>query len=65
MADSIDNDVDAQTRPVKRVVENGRQIEFFGAEDQIRLENHESAKVAAVKKHFGLRMTKLIPPGGG
>lgn len=64
MAD-INNDVDAQTRPVKKVVENGRQIEFFGAEDQIRLENHESAKVAAGKPHFGVRMTRCIPPGGG
>ena len=30
-----------------------------------RLERREAADGAAAQPHFGLRFTKLIPPGGG
>lgn len=34
-------------------------------EDLIKADRYLKGKTAAGKSHFGLRMTKCIPPGGG
>ena len=45
--------------------ENGRQIQFLSVDDMIKADRHTTGKTAATKPHFGMRMTKCIPPGGG
>lgn len=45
--------------------ENGREIEFLSIDDMVKADNHAAGKVAATKPHFGMRMSKAIPPGGG
>jgi hypothetical protein len=45
--------------------ENGRQLSHVSIKDLIEADRHMAAKTAASKPHFGLRMTKCIPPGGG
>lgn len=45
--------------------ENGREIEFRSTSDLIEADRHLAGKTAATKPHFGMRMTKCIPPGGG
>lgn len=45
--------------------ENGREIEFQSADDLIKADQHIAGKTASTKPHFGMRMTKCIPPGGG
>lgn len=50
---------------VKRTKEGDREQENFAIKDLIEADRHLANKRAAAKSHFGLRMTKLIPPGGG
>lgn len=45
--------------------ENGRSMTNIPIRDLIEADRHLAAKRAASKPHFGLRMTKCIPPGGG
>lgn len=50
---------------VRTQKENGREIEFMSIDDLKKAGQYLAAKRAAAKPHFGLRMTKCIPPGGG
>lgn len=50
---------------VKKGIEEGREFEKFSIDELIKAERHLASQRAAAKSHFGLRMTKLIPPGGG
>jgi len=45
--------------------ENGRSMTNMPIRDLIEADHYLAAKAAASKPHFGLRMTKCIPPGGG
>jgi hypothetical protein len=50
---------------VSSTSENGRQLTNMPIRDLIEADRHMAAKNAASKPHFGLRMTKCVPPGGG
>jgi hypothetical protein len=45
--------------------ENGRQIQFLSVDEMIKADQHIASKRASTKPHFGMRMTKAVPPGGG
>jgi hypothetical protein len=45
--------------------ENGRSMTNIPIRDLIEADRYLAAKAAASKPHFGLRMTKCVPPGGG
>jgi hypothetical protein len=45
--------------------ENGRAMTNIPIRDLIEADRHLASKRAASKPHFGMRMTKCIPPGGG
>jgi hypothetical protein len=45
--------------------ENGRQVQRIPIQDLIAADRHLANKRASSQPHFGLRMTKAIPPGGG
>ncbi len=45
--------------------ENGRSMTQIPIKDLIAADQYLTGKRAAGKAHFGLRMTKCIPPGGG
>lgn len=50
---------------VSSVAENGRSMTSIPLKDLIEAERYTTGKLAAAKPHFGMRMTKAIPPGGG
>lgn len=50
---------------VQQSSENGRSVTRMSIQDMILADRHLAQKTAAGKAHFGLRMTKCIPPGGG
>lgn len=50
---------------VSSSTENGRSVTRIGLKDLIEADRYVTGKAAAAKAHFGLRMTKCIPPGGG
>lgn len=64
--ETIEDAIDASARGlVKRTREGDRETEYVSLKDQIAADQYIAAKGASARKHFGLRMTKLIPPGGG
>lgn len=50
---------------ISSATENGRSVTRVPIKDLIEAEQHLARKNAAAKSHFGMRMTKCIPPGGG
>ena len=45
--------------------ENGRSMTSIPIKDLIEADRYLASKRASSKAHFGMRMTKAIPPGGG
>ena len=43
----------------------GQTVVQKDIEQQIKADEYLAAKQAAAKPHFGLRFTKIIPPGAG
>lgn len=43
----------------------GQTVVQKDIEQQIKADEYLAAKQAATKPHFGLRFTKIIPPGAG
>lgn len=63
---TIEDAIDAQARGrVKRQAERDRQIEYHSIDELIAADRYAAGKTAATKPQFGLRMTKIVPPGGG
>lgn len=62
VADAIEQ---VATNTVRIEKEAGREIEYLSVDELIKADRHLAAKRAASKPHFGMRMTKCIPPGGG
>lgn len=50
---------------VSKISENGREIEKTPLKDLIAADQYLATTTAATKAHFGMRMTKCVPPGGG
>ena len=64
--ETIEEAIEAQALGrVKKAAEHGRSLEYMSIAELREAEAHIAAKTAATKPHFGLRMTKCIPPGGG
>lgn len=63
---TIEEAIEAQALGrVKKAAEHGRNLEYMSIAELREAEAHLAAKNASKKPHFGLRMTKCIPPGGG
>jgi hypothetical protein len=66
MADTIDEAIEAAAiSGVKRVTVDGQTVEVHDLEQQIAASQHIASQAAASRNHFGLRFTKLEPPGAG
>lgn len=50
---------------VKKSSEGDREVEYYGLDELREAAHEETAEEAAKKPRFGLRMTRLIPPGTG
>lgn len=50
---------------VKRASDREGDVEYFSIDELIKAKRDAAADTAAGKPHFGLRMTKLVPPGTG
>lgn len=50
---------------VSSVTENGRSMTNLPIKDLIEADRYQAGKRGSAKSHFGMRMTKAIPPGGG
>lgn len=51
--------------PKSVTTKDGTTVIARDVDDLIKSDNHAAGKTAATKRHFGIRFTKLIPPGGG
>lgn len=64
--ETIEEAIEAQALGrVKKAAEHGRNLEYMSIAELCEAEQHLASKQAARKPHFGLRMSKCIPPGGG
>lgn len=50
---------------VKKSSEGDRQVEYYSLAELLEAKRQAASDVAAAKPHFGVRFTKLIPPGCG
>jgi hypothetical protein len=62
IGDAIEQVATGMVRITKEV---GREIEYLSVDDMIKADRHLASKRAASQPHFGMRMTKCVPPGGG
>jgi len=64
--ETIEEAIEAQALGrVKKAAEHGRNLEYMSITELREAERHLAAKAASAKPHFGLRMSKCVPPGGG
>lgn len=50
---------------VQSVSVAGQSVTNMSVDDRIKAAEFVASQNAATKPHFGLRMVKLVPPGGG
>lgn len=63
---TIEDAVDALARGlVKKSKEGTQEVEYFSPEEIAKAAQFLAGNTAQTKPHFGLRFTKLIPPGTG
>lgn len=43
----------------------GHDVDYYSLLELMAVERRRAANIAAAKNHFGLRMTRLVPPGTG
>lgn len=63
--DNIPDAIEQNALGPKRVQVGNESVEQHSIQEQIDADNHQAAKAAGGRSHFGLRFTKIIPPGGG
>lgn len=64
--ETIDDAIDAVARGlVKRARDGMQEVEYFSPEELAHALQSQAAITASTKKHFGIRMVKLSPPGCG
>lgn len=59
--DAIEN---AATAP-KRAKDGNQEVEQHDLDQLLKADNHQKAKTAGGKTHFGLRFARIEPPGTG
>ena len=62
---TIEDAIEQNALGPKRVQVANQSVERQSIDDQIQADQYLSAKQAAAKPHFGLRFSKIIPPGAG
>lgn len=50
---------------VQRTSTDGSEVEMMDLADRIKVADRAKNRSAAARGHFGMRFTRLIPPGGG
>ena len=66
MADSIEDRISEDaTLGVDSASDETGSVKKKSVDELIKADQYLAGKTAAGKKHFGLRMTKCVPPGTG
>ena len=63
--ETIEEAIEQNARGPASVTVGGQTVVQKDIEQQIKADEYLAAKQAATKPHFGLRFTKIIPPGAG
>lgn len=64
--ESIEEAIEQQAiSGVKSMTEGSRSIQNLSIDEMIKADQYAKSKAAQSKPHFGLRMTRLRPPGCG
>lgn len=57
--------VEGATEAIQSASNDSGSMTRMTIDDQIKAANYVASQTAKSKPHFGLRMTKLVPPGAG
>ena len=63
--ETIEDAIEQNALGPKRVQVANQSVDQQAIEDQIKADQYLAAKRAAAKPQFGLRFSKIIPPGAG
>lgn len=64
--ETIEDALDEAARgKVKKASAGGESVEYYSLEELAEEERRRAGKTSAGKARFGLRMTRLVPPGAG
>lgn len=63
MPDPLADTIDQAAKDPKSVQVDGTKVDAHPLGDQIKADQYNQANVGIAKKHRGLRITKLVPPG--
>lgn len=63
MPESMDNQLRESASSPRRASGDSGSMEQHSLKDQIELDRYLESKKAVRKKHLGIRITKLEPPG--
>ena len=62
---TIEDAIEQNALGPKRVQVANQSVEQQAIGDQIKAHEYLASKAAAKKSHFGLRFSKIVPPGAG
>ena len=66
LPETVEDAVDTVARGmVKKTKDGSQEVEYLTPEEISKALAIVAGEVAKTKPHFGIRMTKLIPPGSG
>ena len=63
--ESIEEAIEQNAPGPKRIQVANQSVEQQSIDEQIKADQYLAAKQAAAKPQFGLRFTKIVPPGAG
>lgn len=64
-ADDVDEIIDDLMAGPKSATVDGRSATAQSVDDALKVRNDRASQGAAAQGHFGLRFTRLVPPGCG
>lgn len=64
MTDAIEKTIEESAKGPKRASGDSGSIEQHALQDQIAADRYLASKKAAKSGGLGIRLTKLVPPGG-
>jgi hypothetical protein len=63
--ETIEEAIEQNAKGPASVTVAGQSVVQKDVDQQIKADEYLAAKQAAAKSHFGLRFTKIVPPGAG
>jgi hypothetical protein len=64
MADDLKENINEAAQKPSYIMVDGVQVRQHPIKDKIAADQYTKAQDAAAKPHFGIRLGRMVPPGG-